>query len=277
MTGPEIFETWRSAWAGGELHELKPGAYLAAFGGAHTRHRLARGIGDAGFQVRDQIAWLHSSGMPKSIDVAFALDKYHGVQRTDRTVQRSEHEGVLGATRTVLDKGTPVTEDAQQWDGWGTALRSAFEPIILARKPPGASIAHNILTNGVGGINIDATRFNGRWPTNVALDGSQADTLDLLTGTWRNDPVSRRFPIFRYQPKAPPSERPRAFGISHSTVKPLALMRWLARLITPPGGVLLEPFTGSGTTIEAAVSEGFQVVAFEKDPDFIPPIISRLD
>ena len=215
--------------------------------------------------------------MPKSMDVAFALDKYHGAQRTDRIVQQSEHEGVLGATRAVLDKGTPVTGDAQQWDGWGTALRPAFEPIILARKPPGASIAHNILTNGVGGINIDATRFNGRWPTNVALDGSQADALDLLTGTWRNDPVSRRFPIFRYQPKAPPSERPRAFGISHSTVKPLALMRWLARLITPPGGVLLEPFTGSGATIEAAVSERFQVVAFEKDPDYIPLIISRLD
>ena len=278
MSAPEVFETWCTAWAAGALHALKPGAHVAAFGGARTWHRMVRGIENAGLEIRDQIAWLHTTGMPKSMDLSHAIDKHHGVQRPDRTVQGSDYDGVLGATRTVLSKGTPVTDDAQQWEGWGTALRPAFEPIIIARKPPAGNTIRNVLTHGVGGINIDGARFaDDRWPTNVAFDPSQADALDMLTGTWQGESLSRKFPIFRFDHKPSSRERPRAFGISHTTVKPLGLMRWLITLITPPGGTVLEPFAGSGTTVEAAVSAGFRVSAVEKNATYVPLVKSRLD
>lgn len=278
MSAPEVFETWCTAWAAGALHALKPGAYVAAFGGARTWHRMVRGIENAGFEIRDQIAWLHTTGMPKSMDLSHAVDKHHGMQRTDRVVQTTDHDGVLGATRTVVSKGTPVTEDAQRWEGWGTALRPAFEPIIIARKPPAGTVVHNVLEHGVGGLNINGGRFaDDRWPTNVAFDPGQADALDVLTGTWQSESLSRKFPIFRFEHKPSSTERPRAFGVSHSTVKPLGLMRWLVTLLTPAGGVVLEPFTGSGATVEAAVAAGFGAVAVEKDPSYVPLVRSRLE
>ncbi|MGF7022885.1 MULTISPECIES: DNA-methyltransferase [Micrococcales] len=278
MSAPEVFETWCTAWAAGALHALKPGAYVAAFGGARTWHRMVRGIENAGFEIRDQIAWLHTTGMPKSLDLSHTIDKHHGMQRADRVVQATDHDGVLGATRTVLSKGTPVTEDATRWEGWGTALRPAFEPIIIARKPPEGSVVRNVLSHGVGGLNIDGAGFaDGRWPTNVAFDASQADALDVLTGTWQGESLSRKFPIFRFDRKPSAAERPRAFGVSHSTVKPLALMRWLVTLVTPPRGMVLEPFAGSGTTVEAAAGAGFCVVAVEKEAAYVPLVRSRLD
>lgn len=278
MGPPEVFEAWCAAWARGALHVLKPGAHLAAFGGTRTWHRMVRGIENAGFEVRDQIAWLYSSGMPKSMDIAQSLDKRAGAHRPDRVVQQSATEGVLGATRRVVQHGTAVTEAAKQWEGWGTGLRPAFEPIIIARKPMPGTVIDNVVEHGTGAIHIDAARFgDGRWPANVALDPPQASALDLLTGTWHQDALSARFPVFQYEHKAPNAERPRAFGLSHSTVKPLSLMRWLVRLLTPPGGTVLEPFAGSGTTIEASLREGFQVVAVEKDSQFSPLIQSRLD
>lgn len=278
MTAPEVFEAWCAAWARGALHVLKPGAHLAAFGGTRTWHRMVRGIENAGFEVRDQIAWLYSSGMPKSMDVAYALDKRNGVLRPDRVVQESDGDGILGATRRVMQQGAPVSEDAKQWAGWGTGLRPSFEPIIIARKPISGTVVDSVLTHGTGALHIDAARFgDGRWPANVALDAAQAETLDLLTGSWRDGPASARFPIFRYEHKAPGSERPRAFGVSHSTVKPLPLMRWLVRLLTPRDGLVLEPFAGSGTTVEAALEEEMRVVAIEKDASFVPLIASRID
>lgn len=279
MTPAEVFEEWCRAWACGALQVLRPGAHIAVFGGTRTWHRMACGLERAGFEIRDQIAWLHSTGMPKSMDLSYAIDKHHGVQRPDRQVQRSDHDGILGATRAVIERGAPVTDDAVRWTGWGTALRPAFEPVLIARKPPAGSTVANLLEHGVGGINVDGGRFGGgRWPTNVALDGSQAGALDALTGTWdAAEPVSRRFPIFRFEAKPGRDERPRAFGISHATVKPLALMRWLVTLLTPPGGLVIEPFAGSGTTIEAAVQAGFRVAAIERDPAYLPLIESRLD
>lgn len=278
MSAPEVFETWCTAWAAGALQALKPGAYVAAFGGARTWHRMVCGIENAGFEIRDQIAWLHTTGMPKSMDLSHAIDKHHGVQRVDRVVQATDHDGVLGATRTVLSKGTPVTEDAARWEGWGTALRPAFEPIIIARKPPEGNVVRNVLQHGAGGINIDGTRFaDGRWPTNVAFDAGQADALDVLTGTWQGESLSRKFPIFRFDHKPSTAERPRAFGVSHATVKPLALMRWLVTLVTPPRGVVLEPFAGSGTTVEAGLLEGVRTIALEKDRTFEPLIRARID
>ncbi|WP_342038611.1 DNA-methyltransferase [Brevibacterium ammoniilyticum] len=279
MSAAEVFEEWCCAWGRGAVHALKPGALVAAFGGARTWHRMVRGLERAGLQIREQIAWLHSTGMPKSTDISYAIDKHHGAERTDRVVQHSDTDGVLGQTRSVTEQGTPVTEDAKQWEGWGTGMRPAFEPIIIARTPMAGSTIANVLEHGTGAVHVEAGRFGGgKWPTNVALDQSQADALDVLTGTWDQAvPISSRFPIFRFEAKPGPGERPRAFGVSHATVKPLGLMRWLIELLTPAGGRVLEPFAGSGTTIEAALQCGFEITGIERDDTYLPLIASRLD
>lgn len=279
MSDADVFEEWCMHWARGALHAVKPGAHAAVFGGTRMWHRMVCGLERAGWEIRDQIAWLHAAGMPKSMDLSFAVDKHHGATRADRSVQHSLNEGILGVTRSVTEQGEPVTEDAKRWSGWGTALRPVFEPIIIARAPMPATTVANVLQHGTGGMNVDAARVrDGKWPTNAALDQSQADALDALTGTWdHSEPVSHRFPVFRFDSKPGPQERPRAFGVSHATVKPVSFMRWLATLLTPSGGVVLEPFSGSGATIEASLRAGFSVIAVERDGDYLPLIESRLD
>jgi site-specific DNA-methyltransferase (adenine-specific) len=278
LSAGEAFQAWCAAWARGALQVLKPGGHAAVFGGTRMWHRLVAGVEQAGFEIRDQIAWLYSSGMPKSLDISYAIDQRLGEQRLDRRVVVSDSESVLGQTRQVVEKGDPVTDEAREWSGWGTGLKPGFEPIMIARKPLDGTVAANVLAYGTGGLNIDAARVDGRWPANVALDEGQAVALDAATGSLgSDDSVSARFPVFRYESKASASERPRVCGVSHVTVKPLSLMRWLVRLLTPVGGVVLEPFAGSGTTVEAAVLEGYRVVAIEKDPDFVPLIQARLE
>ena len=279
MSGGEVFQTWCRTWAGEVFRVVKPGAYLAVFGGTRMWHRMVTGVEEAGFEIRDQIAWLYSSGMPKSMDLSHAVDKHVGAVRADRRVEVSDGESVLGRTRTVVSTGTPVTDQAKRWSGWGTGLKPGFEPVMVARKPLDGSTVQNLLAYGTGGIHIDATRYgHNRWPVNVCLDEGQAVAVDAMTGTLgTSSPVSGFFPVFHYGSKASRRERPRAYGVSHATVKPLSLMRWLVRLVTPPGGVILEPFAGSGATIEAALMEGFRVVAIEKDASFLPLIQSRLD
>ena len=235
----------------------------------------------------------------------------------------------------------PATSEAQRWDGWGTALKPAIEPIILARKPLDGTVASNVLAHGVGGLNIDACRVgsgtgepkpeyvandknqvygagmgggawantSGRFPANVLLDEHAAKEMDEQSGPagahgprsgrgtgegvtgWMtpgtrahpNDSggASRFFPVFKYQAKAPKKERPvieREDGskIQHPTVKPLALLEWLVELITPPGGVVLDPFAGSGTTLQAALNKGFTPIGIEQDADYIQLIEQRL-
>ncbi|QBI97213.1 methyltransferase [Mycobacterium phage Tripl3t] len=312
-------EMWKQC-----LRVLKPGGHLLAFGGSRTWHRLTVAIEDAGFEIRDSIAWLYGSGFPKSLDVSKAIDKAAGAER-----------------------------EVRQWQGWGTALKPAFEPIVVARKPLVGTVAANVLGHGTGALNIDACRIettddlnggayaktgnrtvsgslsptgmnvpgktvgkefeqpSGRWPTNVVLDEAQAAELDAQSGisTSRagkrnapkdagifgayagNDPdrmghddsggASRFFPVFKYQAKAPTKERPGYVNedgakVVHSTVKPLTLMRWLARLVCPPGGVILDPFAGSGTTVEACLLEGFDCIAIENEPEYIPLIEHRI-
>lgn len=126
-------------------------------------------------------------------------------------------------------------------------------------NPPEGNVVRNVLEHGVGGINVDSARFaDDRWPTKVAFDPGHADALDVPTGTWQGESLSRMFPIFRFDHKPSAVERPRAFGVSHTTVKPLALMQWLITLVAPPRGVVLEPFAGWGTTVEASLLEGFR-------------------
>ncbi len=304
------FGEWCREWATECFRLLKPGGHLVSFGGSRTWHRLAAGIEDAGLEIRDSIAWLYGSGFPKSLDVSKAIAKHlHG---SDDAFARPE------------------------WDGWGTALKPSFEPVVVARKPLQGSVASNVLRHGTGAINVRGSRVGltvrdvqrstgvvksrnesmagpnterevvgqelGRWPANVLLDESQAAELDrqsgvstsrvghpraaaagagwgmTSTGAEYDDEggASRFFPTFRYEAKAPTSERPKQDGVQHPTVKPLDLMRWLVRLVTPPGGTVLEPFAGSGTTLEAALAEGFSVIGIEREADYLPLIMSRL-
>ena len=147
-------EVWAEA-----LRVLKPGGHLLAFSGSRTYHRMAVAIEDAGFQIRDQIMWIYGSGFPKSLDVSKAIDKAAGSKGEDRVVAEA---GVSGShenpTKAILNKGTPVQPEAQQWQGWGTALKPAHEPIVLARKPLIGTVAANVLEWGTGGLNIDGSR-----------------------------------------------------------------------------------------------------------------------
>jgi site-specific DNA-methyltransferase (adenine-specific) len=224
LSDGEVFEAWCAAWAAGALGCLRPGGHLVAFGGARTWHRLVAGVEGAGFEVRDQIAWLYSSGVPKSLDLSNAADRALVVERADREVVVSERDTVLGATRRVVSRGEPVTDEARRWEGWGTGLKPAFEPILVARKPCDGGVVANVLARGTGGLNIARSRTaGGRWPANAALDSAQAARLDALAGSG----VAERFPVFHYSAKASQRERPRVSGVSHAAVKPVSLMRWL--------------------------------------------------
>src|SRR5690606_14007654 len=228
-TSPEyragaLFQEWCEAWARECLRVLKPGGHLLAFGGTRTWHRLACAIEDAGFEVRDSIAWLYGSGFPKSLDVSKAIDK---AARAEREVVGVA--GRSGGGRIAMDAGNrsgdlagdyyetaPATPEAERWQGWGTALKPAFEPIVVARKPLTGPVAQNVLQHGSGAPNIDACRpgtysdgpgttppssvdgrrtsmagpmdrgdydgSKGRWPTNVVLDDTQAAELDKQSG-----------------------------------------------------------------------------------------------
>ncbi|WP_255789136.1 DNA-methyltransferase [Mycobacteroides abscessus] len=348
------------------LRILKPGGHLLAFGGSRTWHRLAAAIEDAGFEIRDSIAWLYGSGFPKSLDVSKAIDKAAGAER-EVVGTHHRHGGgsavsgsMLGSlgTDSELPLTAPATVAAKRWQGWGTALKPSFEPIVVARKPLAGTVAANVLEYGTGALNIDACRIPtgdklgggsttrgqqmkdgwhrpwmddpdmvaanaersrasvarseelGRWPTNVVLDKHQAEALDRQTGVLHSGTMhagterqpraggtiygadtrtfapadtygdsggaSRFFPVFRYEAKAPTSERPNADGVQHPTVKPLDLMRWLVRLVTPVGAVVLEPFAGSGTTAEACILEDRQCIAIEREAEYLPLIVSRL-
>jgi len=361
-------DLWREA-----LRVLKPGGHLLAFGGTRTVHRLTSAIEDAGFEIRDGIDWLYGSGFPKSLDVSKAIDKAAGATRTEGGREWSGGQrsaGILGdnlgtQTRTIYD--APATDAAARWAGWGTALKPAREPIVVARKPLAGTVAANVLAYGTGALNIDACRVPatdkakfptghskatgaayaqdeyskswtagedrnpaGRWPSNVVLShvpliedgqrvgdacadgcvpGCPVAELDAQSGVLTSGkmrptrPIGRRsvygqnaadgyttvetygdtggasrfFPVFRYQAKAPTRERPRVNGVAHPTVKPLALVRWLVRLVTPPGGVVLDPFAGSGTTAEACLLEGFRCIAVEREESYLPLIASRIE
>jgi len=539
------FQAWCEQWATECLRVLKPGGHLLAFGGTRTSHRLACAIEDAGFEVRDSIAWLYGSGFPKSLDVSKAIDKAAGAEREVVGLSPFANRGRVPSGSQV-DVGrsedsvitAPATPDAERWQGWGTALKPAhepclvaqkpyavwdilagigsqlarledecsrhandagssstptrpgspeakdgsapghvatqpegapvhptrtgeeegssaqtgtspsestvetcwstvtswsncwgelcdltststtstmtevttdlttlwscmssltvgstphsptpqlsspstasavdslfaatvlrlrvtralsapesatgstptsrrdadapspaFEPVVVARKPLAGTVASNVLAHGTGALNIDGCRIGdeerwnpsaatngesapvlttgpeasgrppvGRWPANVILDESQAAELDRQSGVLTSgaNPTRRGSDKFRdaygdftgqaecepargadsggasrffYVAKAPTVERPREGGIAHPTVKPLDLMRWLVRLVTPPGGVVLEPFAGSGTTAEACVIEGFKCLAIEREADYLPLIVQRL-
>lgn len=350
-------ETWALA-----LNLLKPGGHLLAFGGTRTYHRLACAIEDAGFEIRDQIGWVYGSGFPKSLDVSKAIDKAAGVDRQDKFEGAFERRaGPTGNKRCDvcgkwLVSGSPcqcprpqdaaITEAARQWEGWGTALKPAWEPICVARKALEGTVAENVQKHGTGAINVDACRVStsdslnggayaahggrtespslragsgmnqpgktagrkfqqpaGRWPANIVHDGSDevvalfpqeagaaapvfkrgsdkfrnaygafAGDIDEQGSTFRGDSGSAA--RFFYCAKATQAERADS---KHPTIKPLALMRWLVRMVVPRGAIVLDPFAGSGTTVEACMLEQMRYIAIEREAEYVADINARVD
>lgn len=317
---------------------LKPGGHLLAFGGTRTFHRLTCAIEDAGFEIRDCLMWLYGTGFPKSLDVSKAIDKAAGAERE---VVRPHPAPCANINATAALGGSfqerpmltaPATPDAHHWSGWGTALKPAWEPIIMARKRLVGTVAQNVLKHGTGALNIDGCRVGtcggggnglgshigplepgrkhgsdaggslGRWPANLVLDEKAAEMLDAQSGESRDGVAVQRnrdgevhnevFGAYRkpsapdagfgagggasrffYAAKASASERD---GAAHPTVKPVALMRWLVRLVTPPGGTVLDPFAGSGTTAIACYHEGVDCVGIELSPEYVAMAEKRI-
>ena len=363
-------ELWREC-----LRVLKPGGHLLAFGGTRTWHRLAVAVEDAGFEIRDNIAWLYGSGFPKSHNISKAIDKAAGAER--EVIGKHPNSASSLGNGINMDGGkanqefmvtASATDDAKKWDGWGTALKPAHEPIVVARKPLIGTVAENVLTYGTGAININATRIGtgegvvtfertarveagniydlgtvtgmresgqGRWPANIILDEYTAELLDEQSGMSKDGIATRRnlnstekydsyqggfrkltndvtyggqggASRFFYVAKA--NKRDRNEGLDelpevryadrnaidgiggdnprnrtnqlkqnfHPTVKPTALMQYLIRLVTPDNGIVLDPFTGSGSTGKAAILEGKQFIGIELTEDYLPIIIGRL-
>jgi DNA modification methylase len=390
------------------LRVLKPGGHLLAFAGTRTQHRMAVRIEDAGFEIRDMIAWVYGSGFPKSLDISKAIDKAAGVEREvlGTVDPRGTFDGRERNSAAInknwrnaegrddvrdlnkKDITAPATEAAQQWQGWGTALKPALEPITVARKPLIGTVAENVLAYGTGGLNIDGCRVAtedklsgghasggqqmtggwerpwmkdpdavaanaersrqsvakaeelGRWPANLIHDGSDevvglfptTTSGAMKSGTQRaaqDQPGSVCYGTFggnattkpieassgsaaRFFYCAKASKRDRDEGLewfeekavaqkyglktsvdgregrsegnrmntaranSHPTVKPTDLMRYLCRLVTPPGGVVLDPFMGSGSTGKAAMLEGFQFIGIERDPEYMEIARARI-
>jgi len=291
------------------LRVLKPGAHGLVWALPRTSHWTATALENAGFEIRDVVMHLFGTGFPKSLDVSKAVDKAAGAERRDVLEDKPpvKNNAVLGRGLGVgIVERRPVTDEAKQWDGWGTALKPAAEHWILVRKPLIGTVAANVLEHGTGGINVDGCRVGtdddtsrtcngtgisssfdmaskgkrtngghdlGRWPPHVVLDDGAAAMLG---------DSSRFFPRFRYQAK--PSTKEKSAGLAalgsarnpHPTVKPIELMRWLCRLITPPGGTVLDPFAGSGTTGCAAVLEGFDFVGIEQSEEYAEVARARI-
>ena len=345
-------QTWAEV-----LRVLKPGAVLLAFGGTRTYHRMTCAIEDAGFEIRDCIMWVYGSGFPKSLDISKAIDKAAGAEREvsgTNPHHRPNHirpdnawRGAEGRPQSPLTSPmltSPATDSARLWNGYGTALKPAVEPIVVAMKPLSGTFAQNALEHGVAGINVDggrivtdetihqtgekvdmprgacadgydrpnATMFRtgkpkerggpsqplGRWPANLIHDGSgevlagfpqtvsnggkgphkiQATdarnanrsaygdygaTNDFVYGDAGN--ASRFF----YCAKASRAER--GEGNKHPTVKPLALMEYLVKLVTMPTGTrILDPFAGSGTTLLACYNAFVEAVGIDLEVDHV--------
>jgi site-specific DNA-methyltransferase (adenine-specific) len=381
-------EVWREA-----LRVIKPGGHLIAFSGSRTYHRMAVAIEDAGFEIRDQIMWVYGSGFPKSHNISKGIDKAAGAERTMRVnerwaerypnwpggnlTQNGQIQQLKNISGNPLLTSDPVTDEAKQWQGWGTALKPAHEPMVLARKPLIGTVANNVLTYGTGGLNIDGSRVahlseadrasatpqgkvtsnklagaapdvddvgrveverpdtsQGRWPANFIHDGSDEvvalfpeakgkigmKILSDFTFSVGDKVEGAKFASqaglgdsgsaarFFYCAKA--SKRDRNEGLEgfevkrssgygydkglgnagegmfkdrnpikanhHPTVKPTALMQYLVRLVTPPNGIVLDPFMGSGSTGKACAYENFDFIGIDQSAEYVEIARARI-
>lgn len=282
-------EVWREC-----LRVAKPGAMLLAFGGTRTHHRLMCSIEDAGWEIRDCLMWLYGSGFPKGQDISKAIDRSAGAKRdrvpatgglnNNLNLNDDGWKGV-GSDSPTQESDTPATEAAQLWDGWNTALKPAWEPIVLAMKPIDGTFAANALKHGVAGLNVDGCRIGTTGGTRKAgapsyvpsnaLSGGEDGSLNggiqqaIGKGRWPANVIHDGCADerFFYCAKAQPKDR-KEYN-THPTVKPHELMRWLVRLTaTPTGGIVLDPFCGSGSTGVACKVEGRDFAGIEMDPDF---------
>lgn len=249
------------------LRIVPPGGHLIAFSATKTVHRLMAALEAAGWEIRDMGVWLYYSGDPKGLDISKAIDKTLGQRReavTTKTMRKKGAKSVRNDKRgkdiavgnTEVDITIPTSAEARMWDGWGTALVPSIEPWVLARKPPEGTVAENVLKHGVGGLNIEGCR--------IAPDDD----------AWPNTTTNSRWPPNTYY-CAKPTKAERGPGNTHPTVKPIKLMRWLVRLVTPAGGTVFEPYAGSGTTVLAGEMEGVKVIASEMSPEFCDIIRAR--
>lgn len=350
-------ELWKEA-----LRVLKPGGHLLSFAGSRTYHRMAVNIEDAGFEIRDQIMWVYGSGFPKSHNIGKAVDKKLGNERevTGTKVKKAGdmRSGNFKKGGDYADIELTETKGTSEWEGWGTALKPAHEPIVMARKPFKGTVVDNVLEHGTGGINIDECRVGteklpahssgknalmgglsgsdnqggavtpereGRFPANFIHDGSD-DVVGLFPDTGNHArPNSKRGSSnwvgggrveraghsdsgsasrFFYCAKSSKAERNKGLeGFEakqsnmrvnapreneeakhsnkmqnfHPTVKPIALMRYLVRLVTPKNGTVLDPFMGSGTTGIACKNEGFDFIGIEREQEYIDIAKARID
>ena len=324
------------------LRVLKPGGHILAFSAARTYHHLAITLEQAGFEIRDQIMWIYSSGFPKSQDVGRSIQRSLGVKEKKTLTPWENSKSRISfdnAGEKLAD--TPPSEqvivtdpEAKQWEGWGTALKPAHEPICLARKPiKVGSVAKNVQIHGTGALNIDANRVPYESEADAATyldnkagpamrsktaNGEKSKMFENQTGfkaikkniTAEEDLPIGRFPSnvigeiadgyqkYFYCPKVSRRERHIGFddlpttsgtnnvnhtamenltrtmnredkGNNHPTVKPVELMKYLIKLVTPPGGIVLDPFNGSGSTGMAAVELGHEYVGIELDPAYV--------
>ena len=346
-------KTWELAF-----QLLKPGGYLLAFSASRNYHRMAVAVEDAGFEIRDQIMWIYGSGFPKSLNIGMGVDKKQGNERVtvgERTRNVKPFDDDNGWNSNNTTGNHIYTKGNTEWEGWGTALKPAHEPIVMARKPLEGTVVDNVLEHGVGGINIDECRVGkeileeqiagrsnkigtferkdmitpkreGRFPANVMHDGSDV-VQDIFPNTkssnvsrerkagtefgqssgWNkhNNVDSGLMPAYGdegsasryfYCPKTAKSERNQGLiefddkqyshdgrkksienpyqrnksisKNSHPTVKPVELMKYLCRLVTPKGGTVLDPFMGSGSTGMAAKDEGFNFIGIEREKEY---------
>lgn len=272
---PHGFQAWAQSWGEEALRVIKPGGYLLAFSAPRTYHRLTSGLEDAGFEIRDTMAWIYAASKPAAVDLSSAFDRDAGVldQREGRLVELwDDTNAATGfAKYNVRTIGEPVTDEAKAWEGWGVGLKPTWEPIVVARRPLEGRLIDNVRAHGTGAMNIRAgmDKINGLYPPNLLM-GEQAMAVAVEQGA-----PDHVWPVFRYQPKAPKRERPIVGGVQHVTVKPLELMRYLVRLVVRPGSLILEPFAGSGTTLQAAAMENMRAVGCELDDRYIPLIKER--
>jgi len=297
-------ESWKKCY-----DVLKEGGYLLAFGGSRTYHKIAKAIEDAGFEIRDCIMWLYGSGFPKSMNISKKI----------------------ATTKKFTELSKFQTELSNQWNGWGTCLKPAYEPIIVARKPFKGTLIENVIKNGVGGLNIDECRVksnkisknSGRFPSNVILTFEESDYDEVCSGFpngKKNGSITKKYDmnnqvygkygkcnIFkayddegsasRYFYCAKASKKDREEGLDsemgmdkecfnmkniHPTVKPTELMQYLIRLVTPKGGIILDPFMGSGSTGKSVMYENnernsnYKFIGIEITDEYLPIAVLRI-
>ena len=330
---------------------LKHGGHILCFAGSRTQDLMSIALRIAGFECRDTVMWVYGSGFPKSLDVSKAIDKAAGAERDvvgtakgagakDPTFRKMQDEASAYNLQRNEFITAPATDAARQWQGWGTALKPAYEPVLLFRKPLSGTVADNVLKHGTGAINVDGCRvgtestrravaegkgwtidtsrhvttagvygsYSGRWPANLIHDGSE-EVVQLFGDATRFfycAKASRRDRdegLDGFDVKSPSDKTGRKAGTiglvgdtgnkgqtanpfangggvsrnAHPTVKPTDLMRYLCRLVTPPNGVVLDPFMGSGSTGKAAMLEGFRFIGIEQSPEYFAIACARIN